>query len=178
MTEGLRIRQGARAVLVDTEWSILLVHFDFYRDDLPTGLWACPGGGVDEGETLESAVRRELLEETGLRFDDPIGEPIWWKKHVFAMTNWDGQHDTYFLVQVPARFDPAPTLGFDRLREEHVDDVRWFSFDEVVTAQAGYDAGDRTDPSYTTFSPRNLGHVLTDLRRSGPPLVAIEVPAR
>lgn len=33
------------------------------------GLWSLPGGVVEVGETLDEAVRREVLEETGLRID-------------------------------------------------------------------------------------------------------------
>jgi ADP-ribose pyrophosphatase YjhB (NUDIX family) len=58
---------------------ILLIH----RRNRPVG-WALPGGFVEYGESVEKAVRREMLEETGLElvelkqflvYSDPDRDP-------------------------------------------------------------------------------------------------------
>jgi 8-oxo-dGTP diphosphatase len=53
---------GVGALIIDND-SILLVE----RGNEPLkGWWSLPGGVVETGELLEAAVRREVLEETGL----------------------------------------------------------------------------------------------------------------
>ncbi|MFD7239427.1 NUDIX hydrolase [Streptomyces syringium] len=52
------------AVIADTDGKVLLLHRP--TDDYLGGLWELPSGGVDAGETLIEALRREVAEETGL----------------------------------------------------------------------------------------------------------------
>ncbi|HLI07467.1 MAG TPA: NUDIX domain-containing protein [Ktedonobacteraceae bacterium] len=51
------------AALIFHEGKVLLAH----RRDIDW--WNLPGGGMEEGETVDEALRREVLEETGLEVE-------------------------------------------------------------------------------------------------------------
>lgn len=66
------------------------------RLDPFAGRWALPGGFVDPNEPLETAARRELLEETGIiaptmnqfsTFGDPGRDPRGWTVSVVFLTH-------------------------------------------------------------------------------------------
>lgn len=54
-------------LLRDAAGDVLLVRTRKWSD-----LWGIPGGKVEYGESLEHAFLREILEETGLRAENPV----------------------------------------------------------------------------------------------------------
>ena len=60
-TSNFRQRRAARAVLLDRDEQVYMMKVG------KRGFHKLPGGGVDEGETVEQALARELLEEVGCR---------------------------------------------------------------------------------------------------------------
>ena len=154
----MRIRQGVRAVVLDPADRVLLVRFQFPE----TSLWAAPGGGIDEGESPEEAVVRELAEEVGLG-EVELGPWIWTREHVFPFLDgrWDGQVERFVLIRTPA-FEPAPRFTVEQLAAEYVAGMRWWTLDEL-------------EASDELFAPRRLPELVAALLRDGPPGEPVEV---
>jgi 8-oxo-dGTP pyrophosphatase MutT (NUDIX family) len=148
-------RSAVRALVLDRHERVLLVKF---RDDQGQVWWATPGGGIDDGESAEEAIRRELVEEAGL-VDYELGPEIWRREHVFA---WLGrilrQRERIFVVRVEEH-EPAPTAD---LPAEQVFELRWWTLAELEGATE-------------TLVPARLAHFMRQLLDEGPPAAPIDV---
>ena len=154
----MRLRQAARAVLLDPDDRILLVRFQFPD----VAVWGTPGGGVDPDETHEQAIVRELAEEAGLE-DVVLGPWIWTREHVipFLDGNWDGQVERFVLVRT-ARFEPVPRFTPEQLAAEYVTGIRWWTQEELAASDE-------------VFAPRRLPELVAALLRDGPPGEPVDV---
>lgn len=154
----MRLRQAARAVVLDPADRILLVRFEFPA----ATVWGTPGGGIDEGEGPEDAIRRELAEEAGLD-EVELGPWIWTREHVFPFLDgrWDGQVERFVLVRTHA-FEPAPRFTAEQLAAEYVTGMRWWTLPEL-------------EASDELFAPRRLPELLGALLRDGPPGEPVDV---
>ena len=55
-------RKGVSALIINKKEEVLLVNLESFEEKY----FAIPGGGLDEGETLEDAAYREIREELGI----------------------------------------------------------------------------------------------------------------
>ncbi len=104
-------------------------------DDTSPGMYEIPGGGVEKGETLETALIREVWEETGLRvtsvdsymsyfeFDGHIGRV---REFDFFVTVEKGEvkmteHDDYVWVSREKLYDYPMTKEMRHVLEQAFD---------------------------------------------------------
>lgn len=88
--------------------------------DPDKGKWALPGGFVDENEDLPDAVKRELLEETGVVMAqiEQLG--------AFGKPGRDPRHHTVSVVY--AGFVPGDTKATGA---DDAEDAKWFSVKDL-----------------------------------------------
>lgn len=152
------VRQAARAVILDPDHRILLVHF--HDDDRGARWWATPGGGLRPGETRELAVLREVAEET-TRTDLPLGPCIWTRRDEFESAGrLIEQYEWFFLINAPAFVARPDTL--EEQEKAFIRGYRWWRLDEIHR-------------STEEFAPRDLAERLERLLVQGPPADPVEV---
>lgn len=154
----VKLRHSVRGIILDEGGRVLLCRFAIPEPAGTVVVWAAPGGGVEPGETLLAALRRELLEEVGLALGtDP---PHVWHQEVVEpghAAGYDGVVNDYFLIRTAA-FAPRGTMSDAELAGENIDGFRWWPPPEI----AAYRGAD-------LFSPRALGTLLPALTADGAP---------
>ena len=119
----LPLRLGVGIIVLNKEKKV----FVGKRRDNPTNKWQMPQGGVDRGENLVNAMKRELKEETSIRSIEILKELEGWTEYELPdyllgkiwRGKYRGQKQKWFIV----RF-----LGKDEeinLKTSHPEFIEW-----------------------------------------------------
>ncbi|MFE2584890.1 NUDIX hydrolase [Streptomyces sp. NPDC059378] len=131
----LPLREAARAIVLDADDRVLLLRYDENG-----GVWATPGGSLEDGEDHAAATLRELNEELGI--DEKaveLGAQLAERSKDHLVSGREiRQVEKYFLTRFSAAdVDPARASQSDNIREH-----RWWTLAELHdTAETVYPLG-------------------------------------
>jgi 8-oxo-dGTP pyrophosphatase MutT (NUDIX family) len=141
-------RLAARVLLVDGTGRVLLFRgHDSSRPEAGSW-WFTPGGGVEVGESLEQAARREVFEETGHVLPDNLGPVLLTRSFQFPFEGRQYlQTEHYFRVR--AAHSAVDYAGWTEIERRTVETHRWWTTTELSETSE-------------TFYPETLITLLTD----------------
>lgn len=108
---------GVRAIVTDPDGRIALIRHTYAR------YWYLPGGGVERGEDMTSAIHRELAEETGIT--EAVVERVAGIFH--SRREYKDDHIVIFAMRVGSK--AANALHAADTRE--IAEARWFDGDAL-----------------------------------------------
>lgn len=126
----MRERPTARVLLFDAAGSILLI-----KGRLPNrteSFWYTVGGGVEAGESVLEAARREIAEETGFVDGVTLGPVVWMREAVSMLASGEMAlfKEHYLVARCPGG-EPSRE-GWEAHEVDLTDDIRWWSLAEIA----------------------------------------------
>jgi len=117
----MKVRDEVQGVIFDEKGGKLVMLVEKKDRRSPTLHWRLLKGGVNEGETEEEALKREIFEETGLRNIKIIGQV-----HRYEFVFNDVRHTvSSFLVKAdstePVRLQESELAGYAWMQFENAD---------------------------------------------------------
>ncbi|MGH3930103.1 MAG: NUDIX hydrolase [Pseudonocardiaceae bacterium] len=126
-------RIGARVLLLDTTDRVLLIHA-LDPQDPAHHWWELPGGGLDHGEDLADAARREVAEESGIILPD-LGRKLWVRESRFRYQGRDHHRiEHVFLGRTPSTTPQLPLKPTENEKTGLIEH-RWWSAIELRHCQ-------------------------------------------
>jgi 8-oxo-dGTP pyrophosphatase MutT (NUDIX family) len=123
------------AIIFSSDGKILMGKKNPHKGGVYPDAWHIPGGGVEESETLEGALTREMMEEVGLDVtnlaikqlpDTGHGETV--KTLENGTRVWCNMEFNHFEVRLDK---PADVLAKELVPGDDLVELRWFSKDEI-----------------------------------------------
>lgn len=126
----MKVRKSSRAIVLNEENQIFLFKykFDYIAED--KAIWITPGGGLEEGESFEDALKRELFEELGVQIIGNCPE-VYYRNPIYTLKSGEKVQsvEKFFLVALD---DEAFSFVYwTESEKKRMRAGKWWSVEEI-----------------------------------------------
>lgn len=126
------VRKSSRAIVLNKQNQIFLFRytFDFFAEE--DSIWITPGGGLDEGESFEEALKRELFEELGIELSGSDSTPqIYYRFPLYELKSGEivQSEERFYLVRLDET--DFSCTGWTESEKKRMTAGKWWSLEEI-----------------------------------------------
>lgn len=154
-------RKSSRAIIINRNHEIFLFKYNFDYLSYGKAIWITPGGGLEDGESFDEALKRELYEELGIQLNQ-YHKQIYYRNPIYTLENGE-------TVQCEERFYLIYLDGIEFTYTNWTDTEqkrmllgKWWSLNEIKESK-------------DEFFSSDIIHIINDLSKGKIPNEPIEI---
>lgn len=123
-------RKSARAIVLNKQHQIFLFRytFDFFAEK--QSIWITPGGGLEEGESFEDALAREMYEELGIKLTKPAPF-VFYRTPVYELKTGETVRSEERFYLVYCEDTSFSYNGWSESETKRMTAGKWWSVEEI-----------------------------------------------
>ncbi len=128
--ENVVTRKSSRAIVLNKQNQIFLFcyTFDFFAEK--ESIWITPGGALEEGESFEEALKREVYEELGMKLTEEVPY-VFYRTPLYELKNGETvrSEERFYLVYCDE--ESFSCVGWSESETKRMTAGKWWSAKEI-----------------------------------------------
>ena len=127
-------RKSSRAIVLDKQNQIFLFRytFDFFADK--ESIWITPGGALEEGESFEDALKRELFEEMGMELKEQAPF-VFYRTPMYELKNGETVRSEERFYLIYCEDESFSYDGWSESETKRMTAGKWWSVEEIKQSE-------------------------------------------
>lgn len=130
----MKIRKSARAIVINNKNQMFLFQymFDYLEDS--KAIWITPGGSLEEGESFDDALKREVYEELGVQLTKECPE-VYYRNPIYTLQSGEKVQSVEKFFLVALEEESFSFVHWTESEKKRMLAGKWWSEEEIEKSE-------------------------------------------